>query len=350
MKQLKSHIAVVASLLLCAVVLSSCSMIDDDLENCGNDYELNYELRLVTNMTTELQTQLTTETEAAVAQALQQFLQNIFSDYAHDVDLSFYDTGVNDIRQYHEAPTMNANQRSYTIYLPVQKYMHLAAANLKDNSIVSLSGDEYCHSSHLSQTEAGADNILPSHTTGLFTARQPMEVLSGQDQTFNVRLYMANCAVALVLEPREHQTKDIQVFATGFATGFNIKDSTYVYSDNPPLIRAEKVPTPESDLLTFCSVNFPSRDTETRVVIETEDPFVAKEAEEKIWELEALVTNDDNTVTKTVLGIRKPLRAGQLMIIKAYLDDHGAVCPRDNTVGVSVTLDWNDGGSYDPEL
>ena len=115
MKQLKSHIAVVASLLLCAVVLSSCSMIDDDLENCGNDYELNYELRLVTNMTTELETQLTTQTEVAVANALRQHLKNIFSDYAHDVDLSFYDTGVNDIRQYHESPTMNANQRSYTI-------------------------------------------------------------------------------------------------------------------------------------------------------------------------------------------------------------------------------------------
>lgn len=351
MKLLKKHIAVAASLLLCAFAQTSCSLIDDNLDDCGNDYELNYELRLVTNVQTEIETQLTTETEVAVANALRNHLQNIFSDYAHDVDLSFYDTGVNDIRQYHESPTMDANQRSYTIYLPVQKYMHLAAANLKDNSIVSLSGDEYCHSSQLKQKEAASDNILPSHTTGIFTARQSMEVLSGQDQTFNVKLYMANCAVALVLEPRNHQSKDIQVYASGLATGFNIKDSTYIYnSASSPLIKAEPITTQETGELSFCSVAFPSKDPETRLVIETEDPFVAKEAAEKIWEIEALITNDDNSVTKTVLAIRKPLRAGQLMIIKGFIDDDGAIRPQDNTVGVSVTLDWSEGGSYNPEL
>ena len=323
MKQLKSHIAVVASLLLCAVVLSSCSMIDDDLENCGNDYELNYELRLVTNMTTELETQLT---------------------------LSFYDTGVNDIRQYHESPTMNANQRSYTIYLPVQKYMHLAAANLKDNSIVSLNGDEHCKTSNLIQKTAAADNILPSHTTGLFTARQPMEVVSGKDQTFNVKLYMANCATALVIEPRNHQVKDIKVYTTGFATGFNIKDSTYVFGANTTLIKAETVTTPEVGDWSFCSVNFPSQDPASRVVIETEDPFVANEEAEKIWEFQVLITNNDGSVTRTVLGIRRPLRAGQLMIIKGFIDDDGSVRPLDSTVGVSVTLNWSEGTSYDPEL
>lgn len=350
MKLLKKHIAVAASLLLCTLAQTSCSMIDDDLENCGKDYELNYELRLITNVQTEIETQLSTETESAVAEALQQHLQNIFSDYAHDVDLSFYDTGVNDIRQYHESPTMNANQRSYTIYLPVQKYMHLAAANLKDNSIVSLSGDEYCHSSNLKQKDAASDNILPSHTTGLFTARQPMEVVSNQDQTFNVKLYMANCAAALVLEPRNHQTKDIQVYTTGFATSFNVKDSTYVYGASSPLIKAETVTTPEIGHWSFCSVNFPSKDPSSRVVIETVSPFIAGEADEKIWEFQVLVTNDDNTVTKTVLGIRKPLRAGQLMIIKGFIDDDGAVRSYDNTVGVSVMLDWSEGEHHDVEL
>ena len=350
MKILMKHIVVVASLLLCAIAQTSCSMIDDNLDNCGSDYQLNYELRLVTNMTTELETQLTTQTEVAVANALRQHLKNIFSDYAHDVDLSFYDTGVNDIRQYHESPTMNANQRSYTIYLPVQKYMHLAAANLKDNSIVSLNGDEHCKTSNLIQKTAAADNILPSHTTGLFTARQPMEVVSGKDQTFNVKLYMANCATALVIEPRNHQVKDIKVYTTGFATGFNIKDSTYVFGANTTLIKAETVTTPEVGDWSFCSVNFPSQDPASRVVIETEDPFVANEEAEKIWEFQVLITNNDGSVTRTVLGIRRPLRAGQLMIIKGFIDDDGSIRPLDSTVGVSVTLNWNEGTSYEPEL
>ena len=74
MKILMKHIVVVASLLLCAIAQTSCSMVDDNLDNCGSDYQLNYELRLVTNMTTELETQLTTQTEVAVANALRQHL------------------------------------------------------------------------------------------------------------------------------------------------------------------------------------------------------------------------------------------------------------------------------------
>ena len=42
-----------------AMVLFSCSTIDDDLSDCG--YEVNYELKLVTNIQTKLQTQLQTD-------------------------------------------------------------------------------------------------------------------------------------------------------------------------------------------------------------------------------------------------------------------------------------------------
>ena len=76
-------------------LMAGCSVIDDDLSNCPADeaqYQMEYELKLVTNMTTELQTQLTTITEISVANALKTHLENIFSDFAHDVNLSFYDT------------------------------------------------------------------------------------------------------------------------------------------------------------------------------------------------------------------------------------------------------------------
>ena len=48
---------------------------------------MDYQLKLVTNMTTELQTQLTTMTELSVANALEMHLKDIFTDFAHDVDL-----------------------------------------------------------------------------------------------------------------------------------------------------------------------------------------------------------------------------------------------------------------------
>ena len=330
-------------LLLSAFWLTAgCSTIDDDLSDCANSFKMDYQLRLVTNMTTELQTQLTTMNELSVANALRMHLKGIFTDFAHDVDLSFYDTEGTLNRLQHERHIMDANQSSYTLTLPMHKYMHLAIANIADNDVVSLKGDEYSNSSILQQAKGqltDGKEILPSHTTGLFTARQPMEVLSGVDQTFNVRLYMANSAAALVLDPKGQAYTDIRVYATGFADSFYNRDSTYIFTDNAPLVIAEQVTT-DSNLLCFCSVNFPSRD---------EIPASARtRAEENpsLWQLKVYLTKLDGSITETILNIDEPLKAGDLKIIKGELDDEGAVRPYNSTVGVSVTLDWNSAGDY----
>lgn len=104
----------------------------------------------------------------------------------------------------------------------------------------------------------------------------------------------------------------------------------------------------------YCSVNFPSREpyyngVGSRSVIETEDPFIAQPGQETLWQFEVYVWKDGK-ITKTVLSINKPLRAGQLMIIKGWITGEGAVQTSDQTVGVSVTLDWNEGGIYNPDL
>ena len=329
-------------LLLSAFWLTvGCSTIDDDLSDCGNSVKMNYQLRLVTNMTTELQTQLTTLSELSVAHALTMHLKDIFTDIAHDVDLSFYDTEAALNRLQHDQRVIDANQWSDNLTLPISKYMHLAIANIADNDVVSLKGDEYSNSSTLQQANGQlTDGIetLPSHTTGLFTARQPMELLSGVDQTFNVSLYMANCAVALVIDPKGLAYTDLKVYATGFAEAFNVSDSTYVFTENPPLVIAEPVAT-DSNLLCFCSVNFPSRDA---VPASAESPT--------LWQLKVYLTKPDGSVTETILNIDEPLKAGNLKIIKGELDGEGAVRPYNNTVGVSVTLNWNSAGEYDTPL
>ncbi len=330
-------------LLLSAFWLTvGCSTIDDDLSDCGNSFELNYQLRLVTNMTTELQTQLTTMTELSVADALRMHLKDIFTDFAHDVDLSFYDTEGALNRLQHEQHIMDANQSSYTLTLPMRKYMHLAVANIVDNDVVSLTGDEHSASSILQQADGqltDGKEILPSHTTGLFTARQPMEVLSGVDQTFNVRLYMANSAAALVLDPKGQSYSDLKVYATGFADSFYNRDSTYIFTDTSPLVIAEEVAT-DCELLCFCSVNFPSRDA----LASPSKPL--SEVNASLWQLKVYLTKSDGSITETILNIADPLKAGNLKIIKGELDAEGAVRPYNSTVGVSVTLNWNNGGEY----
>jgi hypothetical protein len=340
-------------LLLSAVWLTAgCSTIDDDLSDCGpkeEKFELNYELKLVTNMTTELKTQLATDLELNVKNALEAHLKNIFTDRAHDVDLSFYDTeGTKEVLK-HVTDTIDANQTTYDLTLPMHQYLHLAVANIADNPVVDLAEEKYSYSSELRQTAPTMYNgvstgVVTSHTTGLFTARQPMEVLEGVSQTFNVRLYMANSAATLVIDPKGHTVSDIKVYTTGFAEVFQISDSTYVFPEAYPLVKADKVET-NNELLCYCSVNFPSHDAASAGTRANE-----ADADTSLWKFKVYITKSDGKITETVLDISEPLKAGDLRIIKASLDDDGTVRPYNNTVGVSVTLNWNDGGTYNTEL
>ena len=347
-REIERHTMSAMAVLMTVMALSACSSIDDDLSNCDNSYELDYELRLVTNMTTELHTQLGMETNVQLAANLRSHLGDIFTDFAHDVDLSFYDTSGDSVRLQHDEHIMDANQSSYVLNLPMRQYMHLAVANVVDNPVVGLTDDDRCHLSFLETTTA---DTIPSHTTGLFTARLPMDVKEGIDQTFNVRLYMANCAATLLVDPRGHDVSNLRVYTTGFATKFNICDSSYTFAAKSPIVETNKVETNNDNELCYVSVNFPSREPKiTRSVIETTEPFIAQEGDETLWQFIIYITNADGTVTKTILSLRQPLRAGQLKIIKGYVTEEGAVHTSDQTVGVNVTLDWKEGSHHDIPL
>jgi hypothetical protein len=323
-------------------VLAGCSMIDEDQDDCGIQAEINYELQLMTTLTAELHLQLETETEGQLFYALRDYLKNIFSDFAHDVDLSFYDVVGDSTRLRHEKHIVDANQVSYTLNLPMRDYMHLAAANLVDNHLVGLVNDGLCHPSMLQQV---AGDTIDSHDTGLFTARLPMQVLNGVNQNFDVRLYMANCAVCLIIDTQGHDASQIKVYSTGFATDFNICDSVFKYSSRPPVVRTQML-NPGGGEIAFCSVNFPSR-----------DPSVPKCDEESLWEFrvyaspsKTIGTRAETSITETILSVSEPINAGKLKIIRCKLLDDGSVVTKAPKVGVSVTLDWKEGSVYHPEL
>ena len=337
------------------LLFAACSMIDEDQSDCGKEAKIDYELRLITNMTLELETQLDMKIDVDVKDALKDYLKDIFTDFAHDVDLSFYDTQGDSIRLQHDQHIMDANQQSYTLLLPMREYMHLAAANLVNNPQVSLADDERCHPSKLLQQ--AADTINP-HTTGLFTARLPMDVKDNEDQSFHVKLYMANCAAALVLDNQGYDTQGMQVFTSGFASGFNINDSTFTFG-KPSVVKTDELNVKNDRQQCFCSVNFPSREPETtRTVIETEEPFIAQEDENSLWEFQVYVpdpssaqTRAGRKITRTTLRLKKPLRAGQLRIIRGRILKDGSVTTTNvKEVSVSVTLDWKPGGEYHPNI
>ena len=338
----------------------SCSMIDEDQSDCGVQAKVDYEMRLVTNMTTEIKTQLTTKMDFEMATALRDYLSGIFTDYAHDVDLSFYDTVGDSVRLKHDRHIMDANEASYTLNLPMREYMHLAVANIVDNDLVSLEKDDYCHPSMLQQV---ARDTINSHSTGLFTARQPMEVLEGVDQDFKVRLYMANCAACLIIDPREYNTEGIKVFATGFATGFNICDSAFVFPKQSPIVTTTTLKPVGSKERGYCCVTFPSRmpskpaGSQTRTIIETEEPFIGDSGRETLWQFRVYVphsssesTRSEETYTESILNIREAQKAGELTIIQGYVGENGEIVTTTSEVGVSVTLDWKPGGEYHPQI
>lgn len=348
MQSTKKYILFVALL----AVFTGCRWVDEDLSDCETTYNINYEMRLVTNMTAELQTQLSMAADVEVATALENYLKDVFTDFAHDVDLSFYDVFGDSLRLHHESHIMDANQSSYTLYIPVRKYMHVAIANLEDNPEVVLEQDGNCHRACLVQP---VRKVVESQSTGVFSARLPMDIRDGVDQQFDVSLYMVNSASALVLDTLDSHIKDLKVYASGFATSFNLADSTYRFSYEPH-VRALDIYTggvPGTPAC-FAAVTFPSPDLpDTKSQIETNDPFVSAPADHSLWYYSVYATLPDGSVTETVLGVRLPLRPGQVKLIKAKVVTDGSVVPHvtaDPYVGASVTLQWNDRPSWEVDV
>lgn len=317
--------------------LAACSLVDEDLTACEAEYQLTYELQLVTNITTELETELSLDTEVAVATALKAYLNNIFTDRAHDVDLSFYDTEGDLPRLYHERHIMDANQTSYTLHIPVHRYLHLGLANLDGNEVLTLEDSDTGAGSHLQQHIA---DTLPTHKRGVFSARSHMDIKEGEDQQFQVNLYMANCAASLVLDTLGSNVKDIRVYAAGFATAFDVADSVYRFQ-HTPVIKADKmvVSEPGSEVC-FATVNFPSRGPVTK----------ADENEETYWEFRVYCTVPNGTITETKLSVRRPLLPSTLDILKAKVYGNGALEPEDQTVGVDVNIDWRPGMDHEIDM
>jgi hypothetical protein len=206
---------------------------------------------------------------------------------------------------------------------------------------------------------ADLDAATPSQHTGLFTGRRALNGLTYGPQQYDMPLYIANSAAAIVLDPRTAQFTDVRVFTTGFATAFFIADSVYEYKTPSPMIRTTRLDPDEKGNVGFVSVNFPSREPstpqtsqvrQTRTIIETTEPFIAQPGDEVLWEFHIFLPQPDGTITKTVLGIREPLRAGQLKIVRVRVGDSGAIESESPEVGVSVTLDWKPGTVFNPEI
>lgn len=316
---------------LCGVaVLSGCRFVDEDLRACDADYTLDYELSLVTDISTEINAVLDLETDIEVATALKGYLGEVFTDRAHDVNLSFYEVDANMERLHHDRHVMDASQASYTLSIPIQKYMHVAVANLEKNPTLRLEDDDLFPTASLRQV---IRDTVPSQSIGLFTACMPMDIKEGEDQVFEVNLTMANCSASVVLDTLGSGVRDIKVYASGFATGYSLSSGSYFF-DYTPVMETHQVEVEHSQEVCFTAVSFPSRGSATK-------------ASDIVWEFRIYATTVDGSITETCLGISDPLEAGHIRVVKAVMYPNGTLIPSDETIAVSVQLDWTPGMDHE---
>lgn len=380
----KRNIIIVCCLSAGALVPTACSsLIDDDTDICLAEYDAEYELRLVTNEEHELARVLADRTD--IADALRAHLSGVFTDNGRELDLSFYDSAAAQPRFRHDEVAMSGPTKTMHVSLPVGQQMHLAVANMKDNGPAQYSGfdapwrqaaialnldgvaiDPAATATTGKVSVDGVDTGLPadfspgtavaSQKTGIFTGRKHLSAPVFGPYNYYMPLYIANSAAALVLDPRKAPITDVKIFTTGFATSFSVADSTYHY-ENSPLVRAEQVNLSDTTkTLCFCTVNFPSPEptalgpslAPTRTVTDTDAPFLYQDCLQNLWRYECYVKLNDGSITRTLISIRHPLRAGQLKIVRGYIDGQGVIRTEATEAGGAIDVKWEAG--YEHEI
>ncbi|MBR7026017.1 MAG: hypothetical protein IKI13_00360 [Bacteroidales bacterium] len=377
MKRLVTALASMMSVVGLAVLSEGCSLIDEQLVNCPEEVIVDYHVRLITNKEQELDTKLGTYKNRPLREAIEDYLSDIFVETAHDADLSFYALPA-DEREFHAGEIWNAGEKSYSLQLPAGDYNNLVAANLADNGVVRLTGDETSAGSYFDQN---AEDVVASHKTGVFSARKLMPVIHDHkvQQHFDVDLYMANDAGGILLNVDSCYFSNIRCEIEGLADGFNLQDSTYTYSSHtrvkadlidaqPYVDRASVLPQPtvtpvmyrwqlwKRTPVIFCGVGFSSR---------TSDLLTTYDDQPVYWAVHLYVTLSNGSVTKSTVYAGEPLPAANLKLIMGWLLSDGSFAPEpplppsgppepepdpelDLVVGVDVQLDWKPGLDFDP--
>ena len=324
-----------AGILLIATTAMLSSCIDEDMSDCGKDYQIQYSLQLHTQLSTTIDADLNLSTEQGIANNLKQALGTIFTDHAKDNDLSFF-TG--ETLSHHEANPMDANSVSYTIFLDRNAYTNLALANTGAINNVSIQGADKLSTLALSQEKK---DTIDSHNIGLFSARLNIKE-EDFDQNLKTTLHMANCASAVVIDKNNVQAEEIFGFVKGMADEFLVSDSIYHY-DNATVVRAKKTASTDTHDALY-TVSFPSRDGHY-----IGNGSKATESETGIWEFHVIV-KINGKYTENILSFPSPLQAGTLKIAKVTLQPDGSFHSNTQNVGVSVKLDWKPGGKHDIEI
>lgn len=318
-------------------VLSLTACIDEDTSDCGQNYTMAYRMKLNLNLKAVIDEELTSADEVKLKPAVEAALNTVFRPYATDNDLTFYNPTSRTIVR-HEANKMDGATATYTLFLPARPYRHIALANVLAEPTLELENNDKLDAYVLQQI-AAADTV-ESQKTGLFAARMDM---NEQDFTHDleVDLNMLNASTLVLIDRNGLVPDEVRGCSEGTATAFCLNDSIYAFNGRN-LVRATHVAERTHDIL--YNVTLPSRDEAP------ESPYArAGLVPQDVWRFHVMVKLNGK-FTESILHLTRPLKAGELRILKLTLRPDGSVSTSQPNVGVSVNLDWQPGGEHDIEM
>lgn len=270
--------------------LGSCSLIDDDLDDCDTARSIELWLHPYSGIDSLLAAQITGADRQEMQGALMSYYSSLLYSSQRNVGMNFYnaETGA-----------------------------------LLSTENVSMQGDDETFSIQLPSCDL---NCVAQSESPLYSGRSLMPV----GLTKNVvDLYPADAQVALLAKVDSNIT-DVQILVDGCASAFSAADSTYTYNN-------------VSDTLVYRpSACIASRRTYAASLLPSQPG--------NTWSVTIFATTSTGSITRTVLTVQRPLRAGDLRILQVTIGNNGAAMTTDVGVGASVTLDWKKGGDYNPDL
>src|SRR3712207_3205505 len=269
-----------AILAIGTLTMTSCNTIDDDLSDCGKDYRIDYVIRMVSNP------------DAAWQALLGNGNSNSFA-------LSFHKAATGELVKSSTLQNQPAHT-SLTVYLDADKYRHIGVANVAESGVVSLRSADNSSTAFLEQQ---AGEVIDSHKTPIYTGKLAMDVSDAPDKNFLMNLYQVNAVTEIFFDDAGTDIRDLKVYITDMADGFQIADSVYTYHTNP-LIRTRQVDNPLGSEKLFMGVTFPSRG---------------------VWNVKVYATLPNGTVTETILTVNDPLKAGEIRQLRFKINQQGAV-------------------------
>ena len=324
-----------APLLWGSLALCVCSCIDEDLSDCGVDYNVEYRMEMTDDADATLRRELYLAEEQEALTALQPVVGAVFTPLAADLGFTFHHT--DGTQAYRQSRIINSASAAFTLYLSAKPYRTLAVANAEAEPVLQGEPSPTAHSWQLTHTRR---DTVDSHTRGVFTGVQDIDIPADASQSYVVPLHMRNCGCILLLDHTEAAGAQTAGYLSDMAATLQANDSTFSHAD-APLVRMNRLVTNRYTALHgFC---FPSQTAPvyTRAGSDSSGAY---------WGLRAYVTLTDGTTTENLLYVRRPLHSEELYILKGRIDAEGRITVESREVGVSVTLNWKEGGTYEPEI